>query len=185
MPDPFRLRVLKALTDALKEITPANGYEFDMSDAIVTEDGQTGTIPRVTRGKVIFGDNDPLPNIVILEQPQPLDQQPTQTNNPVATGPWDLLIQGFVTNDVHNPLDPAHRLMGEVKAILAKEKLRTSPINNSPDYLGLGDRKSNVIVGFSIGPGSVRPADGVTNDTAYFYLTLSLMVTENAVKPYA
>ena len=43
--EPVRLRVLKAMTECLKDITPANGYHTDLK-------GQ------VFRGRVIFGDND-------------------------------------------------------------------------------------------------------------------------------
>jgi hypothetical protein len=30
--DPFKLRLLKAITGALKEVTPANGYLNDLAD---------------------------------------------------------------------------------------------------------------------------------------------------------
>lgn len=181
----FRLRVLDALTVCLKSINPANGYEFDLSDYQEEgEDARTGLQTRVFRGRDTFGDTDPVPMICILEQAQPLDQQTSQNDNPVITGPWDILIQGFVQDDPVHPTDPAHLLMGEVKAVLATEKKRRDPTNRVPDYLGLGNRKINAITGFSVGPGTVRPSDELSAK-AYFYLVLSLQITEDTTQPYA
>lgn len=180
---PFRLRVLMALSDCLKTITPANGYQFDLSDEQINDNGETGTRPRVVRGRDLFGDTDPLPMVAILELNEALDQQTSQGDNPVIDGPWDILIQGFVQDDKNNPTDPAHILMGEVKDVLGKEKYRTKPGSRQPDYLGLGDRKVNSITGFAVGPGSVRPPDDLSAK-AFFYLVLSLKITENTTKPY-
>ena len=56
MADSYRLTVLKRLTAHLRGITKANGYDYDLID------------PRsVCRGRLVFGDDDPLPLLSILE----------------------------------------------------------------------------------------------------------------------
>ena len=52
----------------LKEISTANGYHTELNE-------------QVYRGRVIFGENDPLPLASILEVPIPLDQTPSPTDS--------------------------------------------------------------------------------------------------------
>ncbi len=162
MADPFRLRVLKALTAVLEEITPANGYEFDL----------TG---KVFRGRDTFGESDPLPLISILEA---IEEQP-QLSSPQAgrhsTGPWELLLQGFVEDDFNNPTDPAHRLMAEVKKRLIKERTR----NRGEDIFGMDGKVEEL----RMSHGVVRPPDDISGK-AYFWLRLTPVVVENLEDPY-
>lgn len=162
--EPFRLRVLKALTVTLEGVNPDNGYEHDMRKAVF-------------RGRVRYGPKDPLPMLSILEAPIPLDVIQSRGANPNSSGPWELLIQGFVKDDSKNPSDPAHHLMAEVKAVLALEKLRRN--DRQPDMFGLGGR----VLEMQIGQGSVRPPDEVS-DKAFFWLTLTLRIAETLDKPY-
>lgn len=169
MPVPLRLRILKNLTASLEqavfEYTPENGAAWP-------------TVPmtgRAFRGRVIFGDDDPLPMFSILEAPIPLDQVPSAADNTGSTGIWELLIQGFVDEDHKNPTDPAHYLMAAAKERLAFEKAR----NRDFDILGLGKH----VTGLDIGAGVVRPPDEISAK-AYFWLNVSLTIAEDLLKPY-
>lgn len=163
MNDPFRLRVMKALTAALEEINPAAGYQFDL----------TG---KVFRGRDIFGDSDPLPMISILEAIEEQAQLPTPAAGGASSGPWELLLQGFVEDDFVNPTDPAHRLMAEVKKRLVEERIRDRQYN----ILGMDGKVADL----KISHGVVRPPDEVSGK-AYFWLRLTLVVVENLQDPYA
>jgi hypothetical protein len=160
--DPFRLRVMKALTAALEEVLIANGYKYDLKGAVF-------------RGRITFGDKDPLPMVSILEVPLPLDQVPSPSDGSVAAGGWDLVIQGFVQDDKKHPTDPAHILLADVKKRLALEKRRLV------DGSAFGYKQ---ISGMTIGPGTVRPPDE-NSAKAYFWLSLTLDLAEDLLDPYA
>lgn len=162
LPDPFRLRVLKALTAALEEITPENGYRFSLTGSVF-------------RGRDIFGDSDPLPMVSILEAIEEKTQLPAPFAGRESTGPWELLIQGFVEDDYLNPTDPAHALMAEVKQRLARERLR------GRHYAILG--MDGKVTELKMSHGVVRPPDEVSGK-AYFWLRLTLEVVENLIDPY-
>lgn len=162
MPDPFRLRVLKALTAALEEITPANGYEFDLSG-------------KVFRGRDTFGDRDPLPLVSILEAIEEQPQLSSPQSGDRSTGPWELLVQGFVDDDIENPTDPAHRLMAEVKKRLIQERTRERQYN----IFGL----NGTVTELRISHGVVRPPDDISGK-AYFWLRVTPVVVENLADPY-
>ena len=164
--EPVRLRVLKAMTECLKEITTANGYRTELN-------GQ------VFRGRVIFGDNDPIPMACILEVPIPLDQTPPPTDSEFSTGGWEIMIQGFVTDDPENPTDPAHFFMADVKKRLAIEKRKALAMDAAQGIFGLG----NFVTGLRIGAGVVRPPDEISA-VAYFWLTITLDMVEDLADPY-
>lgn len=169
-PDPFRLRVLKALTAALQEIKPSNGYVNDVHNAVF-------------RGRLVYGENDPLPMLSILEPPQPIDQIAQGSGN--ISGDWDLLIQGFVKDDSKNPTDPAYVLMADVMKRLGIEQNKR-PNGRTVNVLGLGggQGKGNEIIEMTIGHGIARPADDISAK-AYFWLTLTLKTVEDLKDPFA
>lgn len=167
--DPFRLRVLIALTDLLKTITPANGYAHDLSDSVF-------------RGRAIYGDDDPVPMVSILEPPLAPDQIPSPEEAAESAGDWDLLIQGFAKDDHKNPSDPAYRLLADVKAALAKEKKKPGLERAAGRRYYLLDME-NGVTAMQIGFGTVRPPDEVSAK-AYFWLTLTLSVAEDLDLPY-
>ncbi len=161
--EPFRLRLLKALTAALEEIRPVN-HTHDMSG-------------RVFRGRDLFGDDDPLPMLSILEA---VDEKalvrPPDTST-TYRGPWELLIQGWVEADRRNPCDPAEYLLADVKQRLAQEMKRGGRENN---ILGMG----GLVERLQISQGVVRPPDEVSSK-AYFWLRVTLQIVENLADPYA
>jgi hypothetical protein len=165
---PFRLRVLRALTEVIEGVNPDNGYENDLRG-------------KVFRGRAVYDDNDPLPMVSIMEPPIPLEVMLSRESNPNSTGDWELLIQGFVPDDPANPSDPAHILMAEVKSVLAKEKKR----DRGRNIFGIGyGSGGSAIVDMEIGQGSVRPGDD-TSAYTFFWLTLTLKLSENLEDPYA
>lgn len=165
--DPLRLRILKAMTIALKEISTANGYATELAE-------------KVYRGRVLFGENDPLPLLSILEVPIPLEQIEPPADSEFSNGEWELMIQGFVTDDPENPTDPAHHFMADVKKRLAIEKRRALAMEPEEGIFGLG----NFVTGLKIGAGVVRPPDEISA-VAYFWLTITLKMVEDLADPYA
>lgn len=181
MTKPFKLRVLTALTDALKEITPANGYVSDLSDF---DPGDGVDTARVYRGRAWFGENDPTTMVSILEGTDPaaeVGEPPIDT----TTGEydWPILVQGWVTDDAQNPTDPAYVLLADVRRRLAAERSRKAPgTRGMPDPLGLG-MGNNRVSELTIGPGVVRPADDLSS-SAWWWLSLTIRVVDRAADPY-
>lgn len=179
--DPFRLRVLKALSASLEEITPANGYKHDLTGAVF-------------RGRDLFGgEDDPIPMVSILEPPLPIDQLVSPPLAKESIGDWDLLLQGFVKDDLKNPCDPAYLLLADVKRRLVVEKSRAINAipgrlgSGTPDPLGLGKNVngvSNFVRELVIGPGVVRPPGDGISDKAYFWLNLTIKIAEDISQPF-
>lgn len=185
MTDPFRLQVLKALTSALKEITPTNGYQSNLADF---DPGDGVTTARVYRGRLWFGDDgkgggDPIPMVSILEGVAPgeeVAEAPLVT--PHGEYEFPLIVQGFVNDDPLNPTDPAYVLLADVRRRLSIEVKRKTP-EQDYDALGLG-RGKNRVTGLRIGPGVVRPADEVSAK-AYFWLSVVVTIFDNPLEPSA
>lgn len=174
MPEPFRLRVVKALCDRLKTITPANGYDHDMSD-FTDEAGRLAE--RVFRGRDLFGASDPKPLLCVLEDPRAAEPNGAPTNSPNQTNQFRLLIQGFVKDDKFHPLDPAYRLSAEViKCLAGSRESRFS-------VLGFGSR-APCIMSLSIGPPVHRPGSDEFSDTGYFLIAVTLHLAELLDDPY-
>lgn len=172
LPVPFRLQILKNLTDTLKSVRPANGYTFDLTNDVY-------------RGRVWYSDDDPLPLVSILEPPQAIEPNRTQADNSGRDGEWDVLIQGWVEDDKDNPTDPAYLLAAEVVKALAGEKTRWRAGTRTPDVFGLGAGfgNPNGIEHMSIGAPVVRPADD-TSARACFYLIVTFKIAEDISNPF-
>lgn len=176
MPDiPFRLKVMMAVTDQLKTITSANGYNHDLSD-FTDEAGRPAE--RVYRGRDRFGESDALPFISILEDFRAQDATNEAAPNGTAQeNDWALLIQGFVKDDKDHPLDPVYWLEADVRRALVAAK-------NRYDILGLGDR-APCVVDMKLQNPVCRPADGEVSDVAYFFLKVTLTLVEDLESPFA
>ena len=177
---PFKLLVMRAVTSAIKEVTPNAGYGVDLSDF---NPGDGVPMERLFRGRPWFGDNDPMPMVSVLEGVNPADEV---VEPPVdwTSGEydWQLLVQGFVKDDKKHPTDPAYYLMRDVRRRLALEKKRLKPgRQGTVDPFGSStfSPPGCGIKNITIGPGVVRPADDVSAK-AYFWLTLTLRIVENA-----
>ena len=130
---------------------------------------------RVFRGRAIFGDDDPIPMISVLEPPIPLETIRSAAENPNQAGRWELLVQGWPKDDKKNPTDPADMLLAKVKAALAAERRRDRSMN----ILGL----KNMVTDLHIGHGASRPSDEVSV-RAYFWLIITLKIVEDMSDPF-
>jgi hypothetical protein len=171
---PLRLEVQRRLSGILRDISPGNGYVTDLSAAV------DSAANCVFRGRLIYGENDPLPMLSLLEVPIPIDQLPPPVDAAQSSGLWEMMIQGFAVDDRANPTDPAHVLMADVKKRLALEKKKTDWNKPEQGILGLG----RYVTGMYIGPGVVRPPDEISAK-AYFWLTITLDLAEDLDDPYA
>lgn len=162
MSDPFRLRLLKNLTAVLEEIVPTGSTESLQG--------------KVFRGRDLFGDDDPVPMLCILEDPGEKELLNPPPEGVTYKGPWTLLIQGFCDEDRLHPSDPAQLLLAQVRQRLAQERLRAREDN----ILGMGLKVTRL----DISQGVVRPPDDLSGK-AYFWLRLTLEIVENLADPFS
>lgn len=163
---------MKAVTEVIKSITPANDYAHDLSD-YTDEAGRSAL--RVFRGRDLFGASDPLPMVSILEDVRELD---LMEGGDTQVGQFKLLIQGFVPDDPMNPLDPAYHLAADLVTALVRAKKDTR------DILGLGYRKP-CVSGLRIGSPICRTADGNVSTVAFVFLPVTLTLVEDLESPFA
>lgn len=170
---PFRLEVLKRLTAALEEITPANGFQHDL----------TG---KVWRGRNKVSANAPYPLITILEDGQQPDLStgPERFDpSPVRSQSWSLLIKGDVADDKQHPTDLAHYLMADVKKRLmqvARERTGNAAIGGSCNILQMHGLVSKL----HISPGIVRPSEENISPSSFFWLVVTLEIVEDMEEPF-
>jgi hypothetical protein len=156
MSDPFDLQVLKALTASMEQITPANGYRYDMTGSVF-------------RGRMLFTDTDPVPMISINQPPQIPEEVEVPRGSSMSVYTMELIVQGFVDDDYQNPTDPAFLLLDDVRRRLAWERKRDDGFN----VLGFGAR-----VMLAVGQGVVRSPDADVSDRAFFWLPITLEFAE-------
>ncbi len=166
MNEPFRLRVQKRLTARLEEICTT-------LETIQMEG-------RVFRGRVTFGDDDPLPMLSLLEEPIPEDQEDAPPGGSASAGSYRLVLQGFVDDDPVHPTDPAHFLMADCKAKLAEIKAEERERTRVFSF----GAKAPTVERIEFGAGVVRPPDELSAK-AYFWLTIDLGLVEDHDAPYA
>lgn len=169
MADTKKLAMLKALTAWLSGITPANGYEFDLS-----------TPKAISRGRTVIGADTPLPSLSILESPKPDVGQFAGIQGRVFSEDWLLLVQGWVADDKDNPTDPAYALAAAVHKRLYG-LIETKPSGNpaNPDDYLLGRRASSIL----IGPFVVRPPESQVSSKAFFFLPLRVGIQTDVSAP--
>lgn len=177
MADPFRLRILKELTTLLEGISASSN-----SSSLYKND------PVVFRGRNFFGDNDPLPMVSILENPVAPEQRDPPEMSKLSHGDWELVIQGFVEDDKENPTDPAYFLAADVVAALAAEKRRVTDLKATTGKAGAllnlwTPNDTPAIVDMKIEAPVCRPPDNISS-VAYFWLRLTLSLTEDLECPY-
>lgn len=164
MSDPLRLAIMKALTGII--------------ETAVADTPSGNLVGRVKRGRLIFGEGDPIPMVSILEPPTLIDALDAPVDSTTRPAEWDVLIQGWSKDDKEFPTDPAYVLQADVGKVLAAEKHRqrgTSP----RDLLGLGKRVTEML----IGPPVIRPPDQ-DSAKACFYMVVRLKMAEDLANPF-
>lgn len=163
MRDTKQLVILKRLTDHLLGIVPANGYDFDL----------TG---KVFRGQTRFGADQRLPFVSILESLRP-DPRPREAGDErlIREDVWELLIQGWVSEDRELPTDELYRLKGAVEKRLSEIAQPTNQVY----------RLGRLIDRVRIGPGVVRAATPQVGGAEAFYLPVQIHYVINLADPYA
>jgi hypothetical protein len=166
MADSLKLDILRALTAHLEGITPENGYSRDLAG-------------RVFRGRAIFGAQDPVPALSILEAPRPTEAQYVAEDATLRAEDWVLLIQGWAEDDRQNPTDPAYQLMAEVERRLSDIMFTRHGVGQGAAYR-LGGRIGELLVT----PGICRPPDQISS-RAYFYLPCVVKLAFDIRAPFA
>lgn len=159
------LRILQALTDHLRGITPGNGYDFDLADSVF-------------RGRNHFGDSDVLPAVSVLEAPRTEDPTALAGDlNQIRKEDWYLLVQGWVPDDKTNPTDSAYLLKAScedrLSQLTAVDRQTGKPVFPTVYLLG------RTVVAISIGPGIVSPPREQISNKAFFFLPLTVSRTYN------
>lgn len=173
--DPFRLRVMKLLCEAVKTVAPVNGYTLDLSDFTDTA-GRPAE--RVFRGRTVFGENDPIPMIAILEDPSPTESNNDSLESGAGYNKFKILIQGFVKDDKDHPLDPAYLMSAEVIKAIVKSKAKRY------DIMGTGNEMP-CITNIKIGQPVHRPPDDEIANVSYFLVGVTLTLAENLEDPFS
>lgn len=181
---PLRLQIIRALTEVIKQVNPTNSipggnpahhYEFDLRDDFSTNPPR----PRVMRGRLHIGDDEPLPMVAISEPPMTIEGVSTQRqpDNTTHAGQWDLIIQGWAKDDPWNPSDIAYQLMQEVRCAIAKEKKRGR--NGDTLILGFDQTKiQNMVIGAPV----IRPNEHIS-EQAVFYMAVTFTICEDIASP--
>lgn len=168
--DSKQLTILKALTAHLRGITPSAGYDFDMSTSVF-------------RGRAMYGENDPVPMISIIESLDPDNSiDVANESRTVRSETWVLLVQGFIEAPTENPTDHAYNLKAAVEHRLA-QIVAVDQFGDGmyPDYHMLG----GLITDLSIGPGVVSgPRRELSSDLAFFYLPVGVGLAVDVANPF-
>jgi hypothetical protein len=167
-----QLLILQRLTFQLQQITPANGYDYDLSASVY-------------RGRLAFGADASVPFVSINEALRP-DPRPMEGGEAKLKRHefWPLILQGWV-NPVGNigmaPTDDLYQLMGACMACLARVVAESAPgVASFPEY-----RLGGVITSMGIGPGVVRAATPQAGGTECFYLPVTVGYATNVADPYS
>jgi hypothetical protein len=125
----------------------------------------------VFRGRTVFGANDPVPMLAILENPNSALGAFTGEDNSERSEQWGLMIQGWVKDDKENPTDPAYALMYATEQHL----FRINAINRVGDPMYPDEyRLGRTIGGIKVLPGVARPPMENISSKAFFYLPIQV-----------
>lgn len=195
--EPFRLRVQKALTVALRQIAPSNGFYCSL------------VLPSaIFRGRQTFGEDvdqalegnredimtelmgvDPSDDLAraiegglklsILEEPFTFDKDLAPSTGKARVEPYELILQGFAPSE--GKTDDAHLLLADVKKRLVALKLDEELKGKRVFRIGT---KMNSVVSLTFDGGVVRPPDS-DSPSDHFWLRVSFQITEDYSAPGA
>lgn len=178
-PDSKQLKILKALTMHLEGINPSN---IDPDALTPGEHYDLDLTNKVKRGRTVFGVDQPVPFIAILEKHVPNPTVGVGYERVKRKEDWDLLLQGFVEDDTANPFDPAYDLKGVVEHRLSQIVALTPGDGKPafPDVYMLG----GLITDLTIGQGIVSPPKDGVSAKAFFYMPVRLCVVTDVSNPF-
>ena len=168
-----RSAILMKLTQHLQpiEYDSYNGNHYSLASSVF-------------RGRTVFGDEVHEPFLTILEKPRQLIGPVAGDSKVVRDDTWDLLIQGFATDDKKNPLDPGYELLAHVEQRMSRLLLQKTngggPVYPDEHLLGL----KGLVTGLSFIIPIVRPPEVDVSDTAFFYMPLSIGVKTDMATPF-
>lgn len=160
--DSKRLQVKKKLTEILKRITVANGFQHDLANS-------------VWRGRMAISESE-MPCLVIVDV---IPEESSYAGSSVHRSNFEIGIKGFSKPDMLNPTDPAENLMADIKKALAP----------AMDDGGAGQPSADFCLGGLVGSvqvdtGVVFPPDN-GSDAAFCVVKVSLDFVERVEDPYA
>lgn len=163
---PIRLRILIALVDYLKGITPAGGYDYDLTDAVY-------------RGINLIGsDRKARPMLSVIEAPTPDVALFTGEWADFRRDNWTILIQGIVREDKTNPSDEAYIVADVVTKRLGR--LIGTKADGSGRYVDPENHLlGGLITSLEIAPPVVRNPDDKISLNAFFYLPIRVGVVDD------
>lgn len=168
-----QLDLLIRLTTHFEGITPANGYDFDMTK-------------KVFRGRRVFGADDPDPAISIVEHLSADISVDVAGENRISRAEtWVLLVQGWLRIIDAHPTDEAYNLKASVEHRLARliqTNGRGEPLYPDEYFLGLNRQG---VTGLTIGPGVVSaPVRPDASTRAFFYLPVGVGWAADVSDPF-
>lgn len=165
--DSRQLTILKRLTVQIEAVSVVNGFDFEL----------TG---KVFRGKRVFGEEIKAPFVSLLESPKPGASLEAGDDKLQRTTTWDLLVQGWATDDKDAPSDAAYGLKASIEQRLARVAQLTGQGRPAfPDEYLFGGLISTI----RIGPGVCYPPPNAEH-RAFFYLPVSLDYREDVANPF-
>jgi hypothetical protein len=169
---PKRLYVLQTLSNVLQA---SYGYDKDGNPYDLTN--------RVFRGRSVFGADEVVPMLSILESSTPDVPVYAGEAEAVYEPQWRIFLQGWAEDDKENPTDPAHWLMAAVESRLGLVTAKRDDGSNRPKDPAIY-MLGKTVAGFSFGPGVVRPADDKISSRAFFYLPVRIALAGSVDDPY-
>lgn len=167
MSDPFRLAVIKYITEGIAAaVTPANGCVNDLTGASFY-------------GRSTYGENDPVPMSSLIEDPREQTTVETVVPGGGHKVPWRLLLQGFV-EDIHSdPTGPTYVLAAEMMSAVSALAVAAPGSGTVLD----SSRKVNRVQQIRVGAPIVRPPDEFSSK-AYCLIPLTLDLFETPSAPF-
>lgn len=175
-----KLRIMKSLTALLEGIIP--GW-VDLPPEMIGQTCPFDLSQSVFRGRVDFGDDVPLPFLVILEAPRQLNPNGAGSGELINKEDWTLLIQGFATEDAKHPSDPAYALLAWTQMRLARITTEKKSGMRGGEY-PLEWRLGGLVVDVRYQIPIVRPGKDDVSGTAYFYMPISVGNVTDLTMPF-
>lgn len=161
-----KLEILKELTALLKTVK-SDGNEninaYSLENAVF-------------RGRTVYGDNDPVPLVSILEAKGANFADFADDEKIANKTGWNLLIQGWADPvNPENETDAVYELVNDVICALNKINAIRFETGNPlyPEFYRLGGK----IIELTLGDEVVRPSENELSSKAFFYLPIVIGIT--------